>query len=396
MAGRGVLFEVADRRCPGAGRRLGALRRTRGARPAAGARPPAHGRGYPRAPRVRGGDGAGRSPRPRRTRASRLQHRALGRACRRRPSPVGGRVGYGARPAALGHRGHAGRVHRAGRVPGVEPGLPAGVRDDPGRHPPAHGSPRPLSGVRARAAHRRPVRPPSPAAGGGLRPAGGVLGAAGGRRVRCRRLSRAVPAGGPLDVRPGVSAGPPAHAARRRFGAHGDGRGGARGGVAGGQPASGAGAQPVAGRFSPAHVPGAYVAPAFFGPYCVLVLAALGGSAATRPRRRALASARAPGCSWPVSWRRWPRTSRASSRSVFPGTVTLAAANWASVLGSVSALAVPCLTMYAATSLRVLDVRTTIRVSARRLLTRGGLALLAVGTAGRPRRAGLRAAPTGR
>ena len=60
----------------------------------------------------------------------------------------------------------------------------------------------------------------------------------------------------------------------------------------------------------------------------------------------------------------------------FPGTVTVAAANWVSVLGSVAALAVPGLTMYAAIALRVLDVRTTVRVSARRLLTRGGLALL--------------------
>ena len=125
-------------------------------------------------------------------------------------------------------------------------------------------------------------------------------------------------------------------------------------------------------------VPGAYVAPAFFGPYCVLVLAALGvlllRARGVAPSERArtrlfvagLVAALAPHVEGVVE-------------VVFPGTVTLAAANWASVLGSVSALAVPCLTMYAATSLRVLDVRTTIRVSARRLLTRGGLALLALG-----------------
>ena len=64
---------------------------------------------------------------------------------------------------------------------------------------------------------------------------------------------------------------------------------------------------------------------------------------------------------------------------VSPGTVTVAAANWVSVLGSVSAIAVPCLTLYAAIALRVLDVRTTVRVSARRLLTRGGLAVLTAG-----------------
>ena len=125
-------------------------------------------------------------------------------------------------------------------------------------------------------------------------------------------------------------------------------------------------------------VPGAYVAPAFFGPYCVLVLAALAVlllrarrvAPAERTRTRlflaGLVAALAPHAEGVVE-------------AAFPGTVTVAAANWASVLGSVSALAVPCLTMYAAISLRVLDVRTTIRVSARRLLTRGGLALLAVG-----------------
>ena len=125
-------------------------------------------------------------------------------------------------------------------------------------------------------------------------------------------------------------------------------------------------------------VPGAYVAPAFFGPYCVLVLAALavlllrargvapGERARTRLFVAGLVAALAPHVEGVVE-------------AAFPGTVTVAAANWASVLGSVSALAVPCLTMYAAISLRVLDVRTTIRASARRLLTRGGLALLAVG-----------------
>ena len=125
-------------------------------------------------------------------------------------------------------------------------------------------------------------------------------------------------------------------------------------------------------------VPGAYVAPAFFGPYCVLVLAALavlllrarGVAPCERTRTRlfvaGLVAALAPHVEGVVE-------------AAFPGTVTVAAANWASVLGSVSALAVPCLTMYAAISLRVLDVRTTIRASARRVLTRGGLALLAVG-----------------
>ena len=125
-------------------------------------------------------------------------------------------------------------------------------------------------------------------------------------------------------------------------------------------------------------VPGAYVAPAFFGPYCVLVLAALavlllrarGVAAEERPRTRlfvaGIVAALAPHVEGVVE-------------VAFPGTVTPAAANWVSVLGSVSALAVPCLTMYAAIALRVLDVRTTVRVSARRLLTRGGLALIAIG-----------------
>ncbi len=124
-------------------------------------------------------------------------------------------------------------------------------------------------------------------------------------------------------------------------------------------------------------VPGAYVAPAFFGPYCVLVLGALavlllrarrvapGERTRTRLFLAGLAAALAPHAEGVVE-------------AACPGTVTVAAANWASVLGSVSALAVPCLTMYAAISLRVLDVRTTMRVSARRLLTRGGLVLLAV------------------
>ncbi len=124
-------------------------------------------------------------------------------------------------------------------------------------------------------------------------------------------------------------------------------------------------------------VPGAYVAPAFFGPYCVLVLGALavlllrargvapGERARTRLFVAGLAAALAPHVEGAVE-------------AAFPGTFTVRAANWASVLGSVSVVAVPCLTMYAAISLRVLDVRTTIRVSARRLLTRAGLALLAV------------------
>ena len=125
-------------------------------------------------------------------------------------------------------------------------------------------------------------------------------------------------------------------------------------------------------------VPGAYVAPAFFGPYCVLVLAGLAvlllraGRVAADDRKRTwllvggVAAALAPHVEGVVE-------------VAFPGTVTESAANWVSVLGSVSTLAVPCLTMYAAMALRVLDVRTTVRVSARRLLTRGGLALLTAG-----------------
>ncbi len=125
-------------------------------------------------------------------------------------------------------------------------------------------------------------------------------------------------------------------------------------------------------------VPGAYVAPAFFGPYCVLVLAGLGvlllraGRVPSSERTRTrlfvggVVAALAPHVEGVVE-------------AAFPGTVTVAAANWVSVLGSVAALAVPCLTLYAAIALRVLDVRTTVRVSVRRLLTRGGLALLGAG-----------------
>ena len=126
------------------------------------------------------------------------------------------------------------------------------------------------------------------------------------------------------------------------------------------------------------HVPGTYVAPAFFGPYCVLILAALAvlllrargvAPGERRPTRlfvAGLVAALAPHAEGAVE-------------AAFPGTVTVVAANWVSVLGSIATLAVPCLTMYAAINLRVLDVRTTIRVSARRLLTRGGLALLTAG-----------------
>ena len=125
-------------------------------------------------------------------------------------------------------------------------------------------------------------------------------------------------------------------------------------------------------------VPGSYVAPAFFGPYCVLVLAALvalmlraRGVPADERRRTALfvagiAAALVPHVEGVVEVLR-------------PGTVTVAAANWIAGLGSVAALAVPGLTLYAAVVLRVLDVRTTFRVSARRLLTRGGLAVLTAG-----------------
>ena len=61
-------------------------------------------------------------------------------------------------------------------------------------------------------------------------------------------------------------------------------------------------------------VPGTYVAPAFFGPHCALVLAALAVlllRARGTWRRR---SGPARGCSWRASWRRWRRTSKASSR----------------------------------------------------------------------------------
>ena len=122
-------------------------------------------------------------------------------------------------------------------------------------------------------------------------------------------------------------------------------------------------------------VPGAYVAPVFFGPYCALVLAGLAVlllragrvPAAERPRTwlfvGGIVAALAPHVEGVVE-------------AAFPGTVTLAAANWVSVLGSVAALAVPCLTLYAAIALRVLDVRTTVRAAARRLLKRGGLVVL--------------------
>ncbi|MCY4659493.1 MAG: serine/threonine-protein kinase [Acidobacteria bacterium] len=125
-------------------------------------------------------------------------------------------------------------------------------------------------------------------------------------------------------------------------------------------------------------VPGAYIAPAFFGPHCLFILAGLAvlllrvRGVAREDRSRTLlfvggiAAALAPHVEGVVE-------------VFFPGTVTVAAANWVSVLGSVSALAVPCLTLYAAIALRVLDVRTTVRVSARRLLTRGGLAVLTAG-----------------
>ena len=124
--------------------------------------------------------------------------------------------------------------------------------------------------------------------------------------------------------------------------------------------------------------PGAYVAPAFFGPYCMFVLAALAvlllrafGVAAEERRRTGLfiagiAAALAPHAEGLVEVLR-------------PGTVTVVAANWIAGLGSVAALAVPTLTLYAAIALRVLDVRTTLRVSVRRLLTRGALVVLTAG-----------------
>ena len=125
-------------------------------------------------------------------------------------------------------------------------------------------------------------------------------------------------------------------------------------------------------------VPGAYIAPAFFGPHCVLILAGL-----------AVLLLRARGVARDDRWRTLLFAGGIAAalaphveglvEVVSPGTVTLAAANWVSVVGSLSALAVPCLTLYAAIALRVLDVRTTVRVSARRLLTRGGLAVLTAG-----------------
>ena len=100
--------------------------------------------------------------------------------------------------------------------------------------------------MRAGAVRRRAFRPPGAAAGRRARAPRGFLGAAGGRWVRRRPLSRAFPAGHPLDVRPGVSARPPAHPARRRGGAHGGGGRGGRRRAAGGQSAPRAGVEPVA------------------------------------------------------------------------------------------------------------------------------------------------------
>ena len=109
-------------------------------------------------------------------------------------------------------------------------------------------------------------------------------------------------------------------------------------------------------------VPGAYIAPAFFGPHCVLILAGLAvlllrvRGVARGERGRTLlfvggiAAALAPHV-------------EGVAEVAFPGTVTVAAANWVSVMGSLSAIAVPCLTLHAAITLRVLDVRTTVRVS---------------------------------
>ena len=125
-------------------------------------------------------------------------------------------------------------------------------------------------------------------------------------------------------------------------------------------------------------VPGTYVAPLFFGPHCVLVLAALAVLLVRACRVEAgertrtwlfvggIVAALAPHLEGAVE-------------AALPGTVDAATANWISVVGSVSTLAVPCLTLYAAIALRVLDVRTTVRVSVRRLLTRGGLAALIAG-----------------
>ena len=66
-------------------------------------------------------------------------------------------------------------------------------------------------------------------------------------------------------------------------------------------------------------VPGAYVAPAFFGPHCVLVLAGLAVLPAARPAGCPRASGREPGCSWPGWSPRWCRTSKAWWRWRCPG-----------------------------------------------------------------------------
>ena len=173
-----------------------------------------------------------------------------------------------------------------------------------------------------------------------------VLGAAGGRRARRWPLSRALPARRSVDVRAGVSR------IQRRTRVDDAASwlvvvAAVVGGVL--QVAN----LPPVQALNPAltvlarDVPGAYVAPAFFGPYCLLVLTGLAvlalraGRVAAGERTRTwlfvggVVAALAPHVEGVVE-------------VAFPGTVTVSAANWISVLGSASTLAVPCLTMYAA------------------------------------------------
>ena len=328
----------------------------------------------------RGGGFANGDPGETRRRPSRVpahpaRHRRAGGY---RPAAVGGRDGDRRRPAAGGLRGDAGGARRAGHAGRLGPGIPAGGRHEPvGDLLPPHPA-RSLPAVRAGAADWRPVRSPGVAAGRRSRLAWGVLGAAGGRRARRRPVSRAAAAGRPLAVRAGVSAHPPADAARRCRGGHGGGgrRGGGR--AAGGQPCRrcrrsarrwrcwrGTCPARTSRRFSSARTASSY-----WPRLVVLLLRACRVESDERTRTwlfvAGIVAALAPHVEGAVE-------------VALPGTVNVAAANWISVLGSVSTLAVPCLTMYAAIALRVLDVRTTVRVSARRLLTRGGLAVLIAG-----------------
>ena len=235
-----------------AGGGLGPVRAARSAGRAQRARPPAGVRRH--LPRRRP---AGRFVRrARRPRQPGIPARAAcGRRARRRsPAPVGGRFGDRRDAAAGGDRGNAGGAGRTvgpGFHGGVAHRVPAGIGYDACGVLFPYRAPRSVSGVRAVAVRRRPVRPACAVAGRGSGSARGVLGAAGDARVRRRPLSRALPAGPALDVRQGVSAGSPAHPARRRGGAP---RGICRGGrrrPADGQPAAGPIAEPVAGGAGP-------------------------------------------------------------------------------------------------------------------------------------------------